>query len=170
MSQKLVTAVTRSSLFRWESSLSVPILGQVMDPATRQYFTLLYGILNWQTREFRYVPAGPPGPVYLSSSEGPMILETNSFPIGFFRGVKYEEYSITMKPADRLYLYSDGITEATNIDGEQFGKERLLRALVESRPMPLNTSLSSLLATVKEWCGAARLEDDISILALEITQ
>ena len=36
--------------------------------------------------------------------------------------------------------------------------------------MSLNTSLSSLLAAVKEWCGAARLEDDISILAVEITQ
>ena len=141
-----------------------------MDPATRQYFTLLYGILNWETREFRYVPAGHPGPVYLSSSEGPMILDTNSFPIGFFRGVNYEEHSITMKPADRLYLYSDGITEATNINGEEFGKERLIRVLVESRPMPLNTSLSSLLAAVKEWCGAANLGDDISILAVEITR
>ena len=140
-----------------------------MDPATQQYFTLLYGILNWQTREFRYVPAGHPGPVYLSSTAGPMILETHSFPIGFFRQVKYEEHSITLKPADRLYLYSDGITEATNIDGEEFGKERLIRVLEESRAMPLNTGLSFLLAAVKEWCGPARPGDDISILAVEIT-
>ena len=140
-----------------------------MDPATRQYFTLLYGILNWETREFRYVAAGHPGPVYLSSTEGPLILETHSFPIGFFRQVKYEEHSITMKPADRVYLYSDGITEATNIDGEEFGKDRLIRVLEESRSMPLNTSLSFLLAAVKEWCGAARPGDDISILAVEIT-
>ena len=141
-----------------------------MDPATRQYFTVLYGILNWETLEFRYVPAGHPGPVYLSSAAGPVILEAHSFPIGLFRAVEYEEHSIAMKPGDRLYLYSDGITEAMNINGEQLGKERLMRVLEESAAMPLEDSLSSLLATVEEWSGAARLADDVSILAVEITR
>ena len=87
------------------------------------------------------------------------ILEAHSFPIGLFRGVKYEEHSIAMKPGDRLYLYSDGITEAMNINGEQLGKERLIESARGKRR-----------AMVEEWCGAARLADDVSILAVEITQ
>ena len=170
-----------------------------MDPTTGQYFTLLYGILNLQTREFRYVCAGHPGPVHLSGSGEPVIVETQGFPIGFFKDAIYEEHSITMKSGDRLYLYSDGITEAINKNGEEFGKGRLLGALDQGRTsvfskdeavqltghtpaqqgslsvaengfLSLNDSLSSLLGSVEEWRGGAMLKDDISIVALEITR
>ena len=140
-----------------------------MDPVSRQYFTLLYGMLNSETREFRYVSAGHPGPVYLSRAAEPVILEAPGFPIGFFEGVKYEEHSLSMKPGDRLYLYSDGITEAMNAKGEQFGKGRLIKALKKNRNAPLKDSLSSLLEDVEEW-SPARVEDDISILAVEIAE
>ena len=139
-----------------------------MDPVTRQYFTLLYGMLNPETREFRYVSAGHPGPVYLSGTAEPVILEVSGFPIGFFEGVHYEEHSVAMKPGDRLYLYSDGVTEALNRKGQEFGKERLIRALDQSRSGPLKESVASLLETIEECCDA-RLEDDISVLAIEIT-
>lgn len=140
-----------------------------MDPVSRQYFTLLYGMLNSETREFRYVSAGHPGPVYLSRAAEPVILEAPGFPIGFFEGVKYEEHSLSLKPGDRLYLYSDGITEAMNAKGEQFGKGRLIKALKKNRNAPLKDSLSSLLEDVEEW-SPARVEDDISILAVEIAE
>ena len=170
-----------------------------MDPTTGQYFTLLYGILSLQTREFRYVCAGHPGPVHLSGSGEPVIVETQGLPIGFFKDAIYEEHSITMKPGDRLYLYSDGITEAMNENGEEFGKGRLLGALDLGRtsviskneavqltghtPVPqsslsaadrrflsLEDSLTSVSGSVEEWCGGAMLKDDISIVALEITR
>ncbi|MDA2923224.1 SpoIIE family protein phosphatase [Acidobacteria bacterium AH-259-L09] len=141
-----------------------------MDPARPQYFTLLYGMLNLETYEFRYVSAGHPGPVYLAGTEEPVILEAPGFPIGFFEEVNWEERIVSMNPGDRLYLYSDGITEAMNTDGEAFGKERLICALHQSRARPLEDSLSSLLGSVEEWCSEARLEDDISVLAVGITQ
>ena len=170
-----------------------------MDLTTQQYFTLLYGILDLETREFRYVSAGHPGLIYLSAAE-PMIVETPGLPIGLVKEVSYKERSIRMRPGDRLYLYSDGITEARNEDGEEFGTGRLINALEESptyltskdevvqfrertpatppaksfdggskRP-PFKESLACLVRSVEEWCGDMRLEDDISILALEIAQ
>ena len=139
-----------------------------MHPATRQYFTLLYGMLNLETWEFRYVSAGHPGPVYLSGTAEPVILEVSGFPIGFFEGVRYQEHSVSMKPGDRLYLYSDGITEALNTKDQEFGKRRLIGALDQSRAGPLKESVASLLETIEECCDA-RLEDDISVLAIEIT-
>ncbi|MDA2938977.1 serine/threonine-protein phosphatase [Acidobacteria bacterium AH-259-A15] len=141
-----------------------------MDPAVPQYFTLLYGMLNLERHEFRYVSAGHPGPVYLPRAAEPAILEAQGLPIGFFKEASYQEHSITMKPGDRLYLYSDGITEAMNEKGEEFGKRQLIRALDHSRARTLKDSLSSLFESVDEWRGDARLEDDISVLAAEIAE
>jgi sigma-B regulation protein RsbU (phosphoserine phosphatase) len=75
-----------------------------------------------------------------------------------------------MKPGDRLYLYSDGITDAMNLNDEQFGEKQLVNTLEQNRNIPLKDSLSSLVTRVEEWCGDARLEDDISILAIEIPE
>ena len=104
----------------------------------------------------------------MSGTAEPVILEVSGFPIGFFEGVHYEEHSVAMKPGDRLYLYSDGVTEALNRKGQEFGKERLIHALDQSRSGPLKESVASLLETIEECCDA-RLEDDISVLAIEIT-
>lgn len=141
-----------------------------MDPSTRQYFTLLYGILDVDTHEFRYVSAGHPAPAYLPSGGEPVILEGSGFPIGFFQEVDYEEHSVGLKPGDRLYLYSDGITEAKDSRGEEFGKKRLIDVLEKSRPSLLDESRLSLLRRIEQWCGSNRLEDDISVLAIEISQ
>ncbi len=141
-----------------------------MDPAAPQYFTMLYGILNLETRDFLYVSAGHPGAIYVSGTAEPVIVETPGFPIGFFKEANYEEHSIPMKPGDRLYLCSDGITEAMNTSRQEFGSARLITALDQSRAMPIQESLSSLLRRVEEWCGAARPEDDISILGFEIAK
>ncbi len=141
-----------------------------MDPRAVQYFTLLYGILSLETSEFCFVCAGHPGPVYLSCAGEPVIVEAKGFPIGLFKDVDYDTHSIHMKPGDRLYLYSDGITETTNTEGEQFGEQHLIRAIGQSRAKPLKDSLSLLLRSVDEWRGGARLEDDVSVLAVEIIQ
>ena len=67
-----------------------------------------------------------------------------------------------------LYLYSDGLTEAVNLQGEGFGEDRLLRTIEESRSRPLQESLCYILDRVQEWSSGTRLEDDVSLLALEM--
>ncbi len=138
-------------------------------PARPQYFTLLFGILNLRTNQFRFVSAGHPGPIHQPQGGDPVILETPGFPIGLLPNPGWTEQVVELNPGDRLYLYSDGVTEAVNGNGEQFGKERLFRAIGESRTRPLSESTSSLLSSVEEWREGDRLEDDISILALETT-
>ena len=77
------------------------------DTATEQFATMVYGILNAATGEFRYVSAGHPGPVHLPSRADPMILAGRGSPIGLADDA-YEERSVHLKAGDRLYLYSDG--------------------------------------------------------------
>jgi phosphoserine phosphatase RsbU/P len=138
------------------------------DTATEQFATLLYGILNVATGEFRYVSAGHPGPVHLPSGTQPVILESHGSPIGLADDA-YDERSVRLGAGDRLYLYSDGVPEAMYPAGKQFGNARLLGAIGQSRSEPLQESIDTLLVAVARWHGPERQKDDISILAVEIS-
>jgi phosphoserine phosphatase RsbU/P len=74
-----------------------------------------------------------------------------------------------LAPGDRLYLYSDGGPEAMDQAGEPFGESRLLAAIGRLRSAPLAESVAELLAQIERWRGAASAQDDISILAVEVS-
>jgi sigma-B regulation protein RsbU (phosphoserine phosphatase) len=138
------------------------------DTATGQFTTLLYGILNIATGEFRYVSAGHPGPVHLPAGANPMILESHGFPIGL-ADVSYEEWTVHLGAGDRLYLFSDGVPEAMGVGGMQFGDTRLLEAIDHGRSDPFQESVTNLLDTIGVWHGSHKHQDDISILAVQLS-
>jgi|SRR6516165_3330286 sigma-B regulation protein RsbU (phosphoserine phosphatase) len=140
-----------------------------MDTAIGQFFTLQYGVLNLQRRQFRFVSAGQPGPLHLGRNGNSAILTTPGYPIGILREPAYEEEVLTLTPGDRLYLYSDGIVEASNAKNEQFGTKRLLDALRQSRQVSLQASLDNLIVSLEQWCGTPHLLDDVSVVAVEMT-
>jgi len=139
-----------------------------MDDTLLQYFTLQYGTLNVKTRNLRYVSAGHPGPLYFPHNGQAQLLKSPGFPVGLFKEVRYQDYSLKLNPGDRLCLFSDGITDAVDSLGEQFGEQRLLRAFSESRGFSLQESVAHLLEIVTSWHGGTKLVDDISLVALEI--
>src|SRR5436190_8163936 len=102
------------------------------DSATTQFATMVYGILNVASGEFRYVSAGHPGPIHLPNNAAPVILDSTGSPIGLANDA-YEERSVRLAAGDRLYLYSDGAPEAMNADGKVFGEARLPAAIGEGR-------------------------------------
>jgi sigma-B regulation protein RsbU (phosphoserine phosphatase) len=137
------------------------------DLATEQFATMVYGILNTATGEFRYVSAGHPGPVHLPLGSDPLLLEGKGSPIGLADDA-YEERSVCLAPGDRLYLYSDGVPEAMDPSAKQFGNSRLLEAIGRRGSKTLKESVDHLLGEVARWHGPENLEDDISILAAEV--
>src|SRR3954463_697498 len=138
------------------------------DTATEQFATMVYGILDVPTGEFRYVSAGHPGPVHLPSGADPVILESSGFPIGLADDA-YEERSVRLGAGDRLYLYSDGVPEAMDPAGRQFGDARLLEAVGRVRSEPLREGVATLLREIARWLGSEKPRDDISILAVEVS-
>ncbi len=136
------------------------------DEATEQYFTMVYGIIDLATGEFRYVSAGHPGLVQVPAAGRGRIVDSRSFPIGLAER-PYEECSLAMNPGDRIYLYSDGIPEAMDSDDRVFGGDRLLEALEQARDEPLHRTVESLIEELGRWTGSAGLRDDVSLMAVE---
>jgi sigma-B regulation protein RsbU (phosphoserine phosphatase) len=137
------------------------------DAAAGQTLTLLYGILGLDSREFRFVSAGHPGPVHVPVGSPPVMLDGCGFPVGLGTA-KYREQVVRLQPGDRLVLYSEGLTEARNADGEHFGSRRLLSSLEEIAHVPLGEVLNALLENAEGWRGSSRRHEDIAILAAEI--
>jgi sigma-B regulation protein RsbU (phosphoserine phosphatase) len=137
------------------------------EAAAGQTFTLLYGTLGLDTREFRFVCAGHPGPVHLPTGSPPVVLNGTELPVGIGKA-NYREQVVGLQAGDRLVLYSDGLTEARNADGEHFGTRRFLDALEQARQLPLEESLQALLENVEGWRGNTPRHDDIAILAAEM--
>ncbi|QJW98991.1 PP2C family protein-serine/threonine phosphatase [Frigoriglobus tundricola] len=138
------------------------------DPATSQFTTLVYGILETATGEFRYASAGHPGPVHLPAGADPVPLQCQGSPIGLTEGA-FEERTAHLAAGDRLYLYSDGVTEAMGPTGELFGETRLLAAIGRSRSEALRDGVAALESEIAQWCGAVSPQDDVSVLALEVS-
>jgi sigma-B regulation protein RsbU (phosphoserine phosphatase) len=137
------------------------------DLRTAQFFTLLYGVLDLGSREFRFISAGHPGPVHLPRDGEPRSFEVPGFPIALGDD-RYEENSICLHPGDRLYLYSDGVPEANDPGNRPFGVARLVETLLRSRTAPLAESVALLQRSVEEWSSPRSPHDDISILAVEV--
>jgi phosphoserine phosphatase RsbU/P len=132
-----------------------------------QFFTMIYGILDKKTREFRYVAAGHLGPIHVCGRSTSSIGETGGIPVGLLPTATYEEHRLTLSQGDRLFLCTDGISEAQNEAAEEFGLARLLEALEVSRDLTLGDALSSVLEDVEKWSAPAGATDDVSILAVE---
>ncbi len=138
------------------------------DPVTAQFATLVYGILNGATGTFSYVSAGHPNPVHLPAHADPVLLLSAGFPIGLTDDV-YQEHSLQLKAGDRLYLYSDGAPETMDPGGNLFGNQKLLETIQQGRSKPVREALAILLQAITQWRGTARVQDDLSILAVEFT-
>lgn len=135
-----------------------------------RYFTIIYGILNSRTGELLMTQAGHPNPILIERDGGPVVLGGGGGPVGLWPEMDYDTIHAQLRPGDKLILYSDGITECPNPDDVLFGEERLLEFLRDHAAEPLGPLLASLESTMEKWRGQEEFDDDVSVLALELTQ
>jgi len=86
--------------------------------------------------------------------------------LGVFGEAQFEEEVLALSPGDTLVLFSDGVSEAENGTGEQFGEERILAALVSARQRPVEEMIERLLGEVRAFAGGEAQADDITILVV----
>jgi sigma-B regulation protein RsbU (phosphoserine phosphatase) len=93
-----------------------------------RYATLFYGVLDSSTRILRYVNAGHNPPVVIRRDGSILFLETGGAPVGLFADSDYGEGSVSIETGDLVIAFTDGLIEATNRDGEEWGVQGLLQA------------------------------------------
>ena len=139
-----------------------------MSAQSGNFFTMAYALLDIETRILRYAIAGHPPPIQVRTGHAPRELACGSLPIGIVDDTKYENHSIQLEPGDRVYFYSDGITEAGNSQEDMLEIEGLVKLINDTQAGPLDKSVVSSIEELKRWCGPIPFADDISMLALEI--
>lgn len=132
------------------------------------YFTLLYGILNTETRKFRYTSAGHDPPVHVPHGEAPRFLPADGFAIGWMDDIDFDEEVVTLNPGDRVFLYSDGVPEAMDQELNEFGEERMVNVISQVQSERLEDGVAKLCESVETWCKQSGPKDDVSILVFEI--
>jgi sigma-B regulation protein RsbU (phosphoserine phosphatase) len=93
-----------------------------------RYATVFYGAFEGATRRLRYVNAGHTPPIVLRRNGSIDTLETGGAPVGMFPDSSYEEGAVQLDPGDVVITYTDGVIEAANQSGEEWGVQRLLKA------------------------------------------
>jgi sigma-B regulation protein RsbU (phosphoserine phosphatase) len=137
----------------------------IADDATDGMFvTLVYAQLEIDGK-VTYVNAGHNPPLwYRADPEGFSELTLTSSLLGVEYDVLLEERTITAAPGDFLVLYTDGVTEAENAEGEHFGEERLTAVLSTRRSNPAQEILDGLLAALYAFIGETPQSDDITLV------
>lgn len=132
------------------------------------FITAFEGVLNLVTGEFRFVNAGHEMP-FIAKSGGtyePYKL-LPGFVLAGMEGMKYQSGCIKLSPGDRIFQYTDGVTEATNAAHELYGMERLTDILVRNADKPPAELLPAVKADIDAFVGDAPQFDDITMLCVK---
>ena len=117
--------------------------------------------------ELRWSNAGHPKPILVRASGELELLESTGLPIGMMDVASYEVKTIQLQPGDKLVLFSDGLSEAANADGEFFEKKALKEMLCTYAGVGCAELHSKLVEAVEDFSEASEQEDDITMLVLE---
>jgi sigma-B regulation protein RsbU (phosphoserine phosphatase) len=132
-----------------------------------RYATLFYGVFDSSARTFRYVNAGHNPPMVILRDGSIEWLETGGAPVGMFPDWTYEEGSVRLNPGDLLVAYTDGVVEAVNADGEEWGVEGLRRAALKSDGRCADEMVQGIFRSMDEF-SRGRQSDDATVVALRV--
>jgi sigma-B regulation protein RsbU (phosphoserine phosphatase) len=130
-----------------------------------RFATLFFGSYNDRTRRMRYVNCGHCAPLLLRAGGELVKLEPTAAMLGAFKEWDCAEAEVTLAPGDTLLLYSDGVTEAADSGTQEFGEDRLVRALRASTAQSAGDLVREIVNAVSAFSGSAR-NDDITVVAL----
>tara|TARA_A100001015_G_C14975461_1_gene707055 strand:+ start:83 stop:1081 length:999 start_codon:yes stop_codon:yes gene_type:complete len=132
------------------------------------HVTAFYGVLNVNTFEFHYCRAGHPNTILQRDSNDIVELESSGSFLGMFDQIQFEENTVQLQKGDRLYFYTDGITEAKGPNGDLFGNDRLKNSIQKLKHEPIGTVLHQLFDEVELYTQYQKATDDRSVVILEL--
>ena len=136
--------------------------------ADGEYFTLWVGQLHLPTGCLSYASAGHPGALLSPAQSPSRWLTRSSFPLGFDPSARFVSDRVVLKPADRLFLLSDGIYEVPSPSGELWGRERFHEVIDAGKHTSLSSTIASCFSGARSWQQAQQFQDDAAVVGLEL--
>jgi sigma-B regulation protein RsbU (phosphoserine phosphatase) len=151
---------------RLVENLNQEIAGRFGD---NRYATLFWAAYDADTAVLTYVNAGNPSPILISAGGEIERLNSDGFPIGMFANARYTAKDIRMQPGSRLIIFSDGLTDAQNAAGEDFGDERLIDCCRTIAPVIDAEGVAErLMQAVAEWSTGTEQFDDTTVVVVDV--
>jgi phosphoserine phosphatase RsbU/P len=132
--------------------------------AEGKFVTFFYAVLDGSRRSLEYCNAGHLSPLLLNTRTTTPLHQGGTV-LGVFPQVQYQLGNVGMNPADRLVLFTDGVTEATAANGEEFGETRIANVARSSSEYVASAFNNQLLQTVSAFC-AGQFHDDATLLTV----
>lgn len=182
----LLAAATKSQFVRALSDLtaaldkgSAPepkdIVAAVHDQVAAQFIsmdsfeTLCYARFDLDKRRVDFVDCGHTATIqYQRAWDNCVMLQGKNMPLGFAKAEKYEQLSRAFEPGDMFVFYSDGVTEAQNADGEQYGVDRMLTFMRTNNALPPEVFITTLRTDLSAFTGAAEFADDLTCVVVKM--
>ena len=148
------------------------VLGEVNallheDNETQMFVTVLYAVYDPETGEFTYASGGHDAPLLVHPDGSSELLPlTGGIALGIVSDLAYGQNSVVLDHGETLVLYTDGVTEAMNGEGEQFGIERLRKVFSDRAPKDANEAAHKIFEAVNTFADGAAQSDDITCLTL----
>ena len=138
------------------------------ESANFMFVTVFYGIYNIKTGEVTYTNAGH-NPPYLMKADGTIeqLPLSKDIVVGALDDFQFSEEKLQLEHGDTLLLYTDGVTEATNVNNEEFGEKRLEETLKDAAHQNCQQIINAVKANVNSFAGEAEQSDDITLLAIK---
>ena len=156
--QEIVTLMNKAIMERSDDSM---------------FCTLCVGVLDLTTGMLEYCNAGHNPPIFISSQESELTDSVRflkvipNMPIYAFDDYAYKKEQIQLKRGDRLFFYTDGVTEARNLKDEFYGDKAILSIIKRLYHQPFNTLVDGVLTDLKAFTQKAEQNDDITMLCVE---
>ncbi len=148
--------------------LAEQLNGEIAANNAEAYLTLFLAVLNPQSLELRYINAGHNPQFVLHGDGSAEQMSSTGPPIGLLQDSVFEERHLQLKSKDSLFFYTDGLIEAVNEAGDEFGMQRLEELLVEERARGLEGMLANIESAVKGYRGETEAADDATMMLLKI--
>ncbi len=133
------------------------------------FVTIWFGVLEVSTGKVTAANAGHEYPILRKANgEFELFKDKHGVVIGYMDGIKYKDYEFTIEKGGTLFLYTDGVAEATNADNELFGTDRMLEALNREPDAGPKKLLTNMKHAVDEFVGDAPQFDDLTMLGVKL--
>lgn len=133
-----------------------------------QFVTAIYGMLDVTNKTFVFSNAGHNPPLLISKSGETRDIRYGDLPLGMFRDMRYHQHFLRFREVGEvLAIYTDGITEAANADGEEFGRDRLAQQILEKIDLPAKEIVAHIHQQVLDFAAGDTLEDDWTLFLVK---